>query len=633
MTILAGIVTTGETKPADNASLRMLSWVNAPNHALAFNFANAHGDVSSRYTEERAAFYSENDICIIGDVRLRNKESLGERLGVNSSDLNCGQLIWMAYQQFGEDLPLHLQGEFAIVVWEVSNQRVFCCRDRFGVMPLSYEITDTSFRFSSDFKALAMSHSDQPGINTDWVVEYVRGGTGKQSTTPFEGIFRLPPGCRLLWKKGETEISKYWSFANIPPQQNEIPIEALRSALELAVRNRNRHGDAGALLSGGLDSSSLCIILRDQLQENGDARSLQTVSLVFDETPDESERAYIEDVLETGAFEPIITSVSVQPVTDAIRRIIQIQGAPTLAAGTPVFENALKAAAGSGLTKLLDGHGGDEVISSRGFMRLLELADRGQWASLIREIVPLSTDFRPSLLEYFSGIYGSRRKGPIARLFRKVNRLYRSGEKPKTHEEFLASNWRNSALLEEIDSRLYAMTLSKFKTEREYQRSVLEHPLQARGFEELTRLYRSYGLEVEFPYWDQDVVEACYQAPSEQKYANGLTRGLLRAVMQDRLPSPILNRTDKFDFTGHLLRGLKLCREELEELADDANSALGKYVDVNVFRTAIAQLDDEQTIITTETAMGIWRCASLAIWLNWLDKKFPTGNKALEVRC
>ena len=46
------------------------------------------------------------------------------------------EVIVHAYEQYGDDFVQHLNGQFAIALWDAHRQRLLLIRDRVGILPL-----------------------------------------------------------------------------------------------------------------------------------------------------------------------------------------------------------------------------------------------------------------------------------------------------------------------------------------------------------------------------------------------------------------------------------------------------------------------------------------------------------------
>ena len=58
------------------------------------------------------------------------------------------------YEEEGERCVERLQGMFAFAVWDRARQRLLLARDRLGIKPLYYAVTDRELVFASEIKAI-----------------------------------------------------------------------------------------------------------------------------------------------------------------------------------------------------------------------------------------------------------------------------------------------------------------------------------------------------------------------------------------------------------------------------------------------------------------------------------------------
>ena len=74
------------------------------------------------------------------------------------------EVIVHAYEQYGDDFVQHLNGQFAIALWDSNNQRLLLVRDRAGILPLFYTRQGDRLLFASEIKALLPQLSEAPRI-------------------------------------------------------------------------------------------------------------------------------------------------------------------------------------------------------------------------------------------------------------------------------------------------------------------------------------------------------------------------------------------------------------------------------------------------------------------------------------
>ena len=185
------------------------------------------------------------------------RESL-ERMGHRfrtASDSECAVHL---YEEYGPDFPEHLDGMFAVAVYDSVRKRLILARDRAGEKPLYLLNTGRLFAFASELNALKRIPGVEWTLNHDVLAEYLTYSYTPGSATVYNGVTRLDPGCSLLISADTTAFHTYWQFdpeerteldfAHAARQVREMVTESVRGCLVSDV-------PLGVFLSGGLDST------------------------------------------------------------------------------------------------------------------------------------------------------------------------------------------------------------------------------------------------------------------------------------------------------------------------------------------------------------------------------------------
>lgn len=180
------------------------------------------------------------------------------------------EVLLAAYAHHGLDMCKDLRGMFAFALWDDTQQRMLCARDRFGEKPLYYATTnDGTFLVASQIKSLLASGLLQPRLNRQALAAFLQLGYIPEKITIFENIHQLEPGHCLLWANNSIRIWPYWQppmAAATPPTEDEAA-EELQMLLRKAVRHcLAADVDVGLLLSGGLDSTTIAALAAESCQ-------------------------------------------------------------------------------------------------------------------------------------------------------------------------------------------------------------------------------------------------------------------------------------------------------------------------------------------------------------------------------
>jgi asparagine synthase (glutamine-hydrolysing) len=519
--------------------------------------------------------------ALVADARIDNRAELIRTLRPpRTADglITDAGLILSAYQRWGRDCPVHLIGDYAFVLWDATEHRLFGARDATGVRPFFYrDAPGEPFAVASEIKALRRVSTGRWTIRDEQVGDYLAALQPPPETTFYTSVYRLPPGHAIDVRPGRVRTWAYWELdpeREIRHASDEQAAEAFAERFDEAVRCRLRSNrPVGAYLSGGLDSSSIVVTARDLRHRDAPGAGtgpLQTVSTVYDRFPSCDERAYMQAVLEQGGFDPLFIRADDVTPLDGLEDLVVLHDEPFLAPNLPVKWHEHRLVAESGPTVLLDGHGGDEVVS-QGAARLHELARAGNWLTLAGEVRGLSQVYgetgaaqRWASLVWREAVQPWTRKRGwtrlVARLLRKVGGRLRSPSPAVRRAvgslDIIAPDFRRRIQLEERRRTYLEQQRHVERTARAQHHRHLALPMQGQALEILDRTARARGLEVRFPFFDRRLVEFCLALPADQKLRNGYGRYILRTAMHGRLPDPVRTRLSKVDFTPHLASGL-----------------------------------------------------------------------------
>jgi asparagine synthase (glutamine-hydrolysing) len=171
------------------------------------------------------------------------------------------EVIVHLYEELGPQCVEKLRGMFAFALWNENTKELFLARDRVGIKPLYYSLSEDGVVFASEIKAIladpAISRNLAPEIIDRFLTFlYVPG-----EETLLKGICKLAPGHYLLVKNGKAEIRQYWDLSFHKPSERRSIEDAERELSNLLAEAVELHMIAdvpvGVLLSGGVDSTAV----------------------------------------------------------------------------------------------------------------------------------------------------------------------------------------------------------------------------------------------------------------------------------------------------------------------------------------------------------------------------------------
>jgi asparagine synthase (glutamine-hydrolysing) len=190
------------------------------------------------------------------DLR-RELVSRGARLRTPSDT----ELVLRAYLEWGGEFATWLDGEFALIVWDARQRRLFAARDPVGARPLVYWCDGRTLLVASDPVAILAGLPERPALSSAYLVQVVTDLIYCAEDTPWDGVRRLRPAHLLRLENDRVTEERYWQpdlETHINYRRDSDYEEHYRSMLADCVRRAARSEAPTAFeVSGGLDSTSL----------------------------------------------------------------------------------------------------------------------------------------------------------------------------------------------------------------------------------------------------------------------------------------------------------------------------------------------------------------------------------------
>ena len=493
---------------------------------------------------------------VVTDSRLDNREMLAVSLGIIDRDIDGigdAQLILAAYQKWGETCAEKLLGDFTFAIWNPDTQVLFCARDALGIRPFYYHhIADKIFAFATTSEALRLL-LDTPAILNegriaDAMTDQLEGHDRVSSF--FRDIKRLPPAHFLVFRENSLSAPEcYWQPLQNPPQPLPLDekqwLEQLEALFVEAVHCRLRtHLPISAMLSGGLDSSSVIAVACEKLKLDGRS-ALSTFSAVSGNLDCAETRAI--ELMKT-AFALNSTEIDPEKSPELLKAITEQWSQldePFEAFNTLVHAQYLRAGQ-LGTRIMLDGIDADGLLTEADYLH--DLARSGQWRRVWRESraslrfrgseASLSSLLRPLISEFLIPL-------PVRRFVRGLRGKFRP-LRPNV-QELIHPDFAQKVDLESRYRTLASnMAGVKFINESGQQAySVMAGSYSANAVERYHRLASRHAIEPRHPFLDRRLVEFCAWLPMDLRLRDGYPKWAMRQAMSTRLPQDIAWRSGK----------------------------------------------------------------------------------------
>lgn len=564
-------------------------------------------------------------LLLAGEVALDNRDTLCAVLGLSAETPEIQALSDLALAcrlvaQEGCEALTQLSGRFALMLWEDQAQCLTVIRDHYGLQPVYLSEDAGQLLVASDLKLLAHLRATPLVPRADSVFRFMTGSSDEGTETAWEGLNRLPSATQLRWtpKQASTEET-YWKQEMPPLGPLQDAVSGLRDHLRRAVQVRMDAG-LGYMLSGGLDSSTL-VTLAAEKQE---ALPLSTLSFVYLETDAYDESAFIAAVNTKIDAQAHRIQIDGPPKPEDLAPMLEEQFdlcfAPGLMKSRKIYAHAKEL----GLTALMDGHGGDEVIS-HGYLHQAELAARGAYWQLWRQMRGAARIYdHPVLPAYLAHLYHYAPWKPRSLLRRGVGWIGRRIETKATQSIDTVTLLRESYRADykgqghrETAHTVYGPEDGKPDERRSHLHNIA-NTMMTRSFEIMHRSASAQGVQPVYPFFDRALVDHCLSVPPAAKLRDGWSRWYLRAAMQGILPEKIQWRPDKADFNEEVARFVVSYLDDPVRWAS-VETELSEMISAETLRKCFETVRSGSGEGRSALVQILWRSIYLAAWKTRLD--------------
>lgn len=537
---------------------------------------------------------------IVFNGEIYNYRSLREELirkGHHFQTQSDTEVILRLYAEQGEACVHALNGMFAFAIWDMRRRTLFLARDRMGVKPLYYAVTQEAFLFASEIKAIVNSGLVSARCREEAVGEYLLFRQVAGPETLFREVMSLPPGCTLMLHDGSPRIARYWSPR--PPQDRlAIPYEEAKETLTELLYDSVKlrlisDVPVGTFCSGGVDSS-LVTALAAKIK--GDA--VNTFSVGFDE-PEYDESAFALMVSKQYGTIHHQLIIGNDEFSELFPRMVWQNDEPLhFANSVQIF--ALSRLAKQSVTVVLTGEGSDELFAGYPRYRIPGMA-----AIYRRMLSPLRASIR-----FWGRLSGDHR---IAKLDRFAARtsfetlLYNSSV---VHPDVVSAiaphlvqsrlEYRRSCLAGTHDLGLDAVGKLLLLDQECFLVSILNRQ---------DKMSMAASIESRVPFMDYRIVEFANRLPSSYKLRGGTGKILVKDVARAFLPSETVDRR-KSGFGVPLDRWFRSgagMGERVRALPEQADPALFD-------RKMLRRLVEEHQAGTHDHSEVLWTVLNMQTW-------------------
>jgi asparagine synthase (glutamine-hydrolysing) len=450
----------------------------------------------------------ELGLALVFNGTIYNYPELREKLkrdGYHFYSEGDSEVILKAWHAWGERCVDRLQGMFAFAIWDQGKKQLFMARDRMGIKPFYYSLTDGWFRFASNIQALLAAGDVDTSLDAVALHhQFTLHAVVPAPRTILSGVRKLAPGHSLLMEvDGRHTERRYWQLDATRPAQpcsDGEWLEAIHEALREAVHKRNKIADVpvGVLLSGGLDSSLLVALLAE-----AGVSDLRTFSVGFEDHPDEkgSEFEYSDQVVERYATRHHKYLIPNSEVLKRLPEAVDAMAEPMFGQDAVAFY-LLSEQVSKQIKVVQSGQGADEVFG--GYFWYPRMRDEGQGTAV----------------ERFARHYFDRDH-------EEYRRLVTADFRGEDHTSRLVSELLDEPGAESFMDAVLRMDVTTL---------IVDDPVKR-----VDNMTMAWGLEARVPFLDQQLVELAARCPPELKLREG-GKYPLKAMARGLLPDSVIDR-------------------------------------------------------------------------------------------
>jgi len=558
---IAGILNTSGHTPPDRTELK--SMVTMLKHRgpddfgyysdSHIGFAHARLSIIDLKGGHQPIHDSDKNIWVIFNGEIFNFIELRgelEKDGFRFYTQTDTEVIVHLYKKYGLDFVNHLNGQFAIALWDKPKKRLLLTRDRVGISPLFYTKENSRFYFASEIKAILPSLQQSPELNPAALDQLLTFWSPVTPNTLFKNIYEVKPGEITIVENGNVSNHCYWEWSfpddtkdNYLKGSEEELANELHDKMVAATKIRLRSDvPVGAYLSGGLDSSALVSIIH----HHGNV-PLRTFSIGFEDKKLDESSFQQQLIQHLNADHSSIYCTS-KDISDNFQRtiwhtestILRTAPTPMMLLSGLVHKNKYKV--------VLTGEGADEVFG--GYDIFKEGKIRQFWAKqqgsnfrplILKRLYPYLDITKSNSRAYLEAFFGIGLENPEVPYFAHLPRWDTTSKVKAFYSDEMKQTLSQDALdvmvhsLHKDINKWHPFNRSQYIEARSLMAKYL---LCSQG----DRVLMANSVEGRFPFLDHNVIEFANQLHPKLKMKVLNEKYLLKKAMQRYLPNEIINR-------------------------------------------------------------------------------------------
>jgi asparagine synthase (glutamine-hydrolysing) len=490
----------------------------------------------------------DGTIWIVFNGEIYNYQELRSELlahGHTFRTMSDTEVIVHLYEELGAECVKKLRGMFAFAIWDQNTQTLTLARDRVGIKPLYYRLTEKSLLFGSEIKAILADEEAQVEVLPAMIDGFLSFDYCPGPETIFKGISKLSPGTYLTVQNGKATTNQYWdlSFARSSMSLSQAE-DQLEELLEEAVKlHMISDVPVGFLVSGGIDSTAMLSYAKGKTD-----KALSSYTLGFASEGVADERPYARVAAEIYQTDHHEMTISASNFRDFMPDYVWHMEEPTCEPPAVALYYVSRLAS-KYVKVLISGEGGDEAFGGYPNYRNLLWLERMKSAAgpfkglLFQALTQVNryansntvAKYLPLMRPPMDSYYYSRTSGPF-RYFVKEGLKFYSEDFGHSIDgnfatnilsQYIGEGTRNTSNGDLVNKMLYMDT-----------KTWLVDDLLLKA----DKMTMANSVELRVPLLDHKLLEFAASLPGNYKVRGATTKYIAKNTLKNRVPKVIMNR-------------------------------------------------------------------------------------------
>lgn len=483
---------------------------------LSFLDLSAHG--------HQPMYFPELKLCISFNGEIYNYLEIKKQLenkGYQFVTQSDTEVLLKAWHCWGAAAIEHCMGMFAFCIYDLSLQKMYLVRDRFGIKPLYYTLQNNIFGFASELKALQAAACFSWNIDWSSVCDFLVYRYVPTPKSIFKNVYKVPPAHYAVYdlQSHKIETKAYW---HLHSGHKKVRPETLAEQVnDIFCQSIKQHAIAdvpiGAFLSGGYDSSAILYYLK----KINYPTTAFSIGFKDWEKSEHTHAQVVADHLQVPLHSKILDHKSLDFFDEMPRvydePIADISTLPTYLV-SQLARNNVKA--------VMSGEGADELFG--GYWWQKEFYKQHHPASWKNKIKLLWN--KPDTLSFYAEAHGMGKfdTALLQSLLHPDLHAFIPERPYWFYEQHLQKKWTPLKQIQYLDIKCFMAELILVKVDRASM---------------------AHGLEVRVPFLNHELFETIFAHHESVYYHPNFNKYMLYLNLKNHLPSTILHR-EKQGFVG-----------------------------------------------------------------------------------